>query len=230
MKKILILILTFSLINANAQTETDVMTQTKKWSVSFMPSAGIAYLKSNKTTQNIDSMGIHRQGILSYGFALSANYKIKNRITLNAGVQYLVNGYYKFIDPLALFSPGQNTGNELNHYTRINHLNLPISADFSVSKNNKLKYGLGVFVGLNLNTKTKVEYTDNTPTLNATNLEKFNSDFGILNSLSYSFKISTYLEMPLKATYNLGIKNISNTSEKLRTSNLQLGLGLKLIL
>lgn len=220
----------FTLICANAQTQTDVRSLVKKWSLTIMPSAGIAYLTSNKTTQNTDSMGYHRQGILSYGFALSANYKIKNRITLNAGVQYLVNGYFKFKDPLTIFSPSQNIGNELNHYTRINHFNIPISADFSLSKNNKLLYGLGLFVGLNLNTKTKVEYTDNTPTLNATDIEKFKTDFGISNALIYSIRISSVIEMPLKATYNLGIKDISNISEKLRTSNLQVGLGLKLIL
>ncbi len=224
----LIFLIFFCLFSTNAQT--DSTSHVKKWSVTIMPSVGLGYLMSNKTTKNTDSMGFHRQAIGSYGIGLSLNYKFKKRITLNIGVQYLLNGYFKFTPALAILLPSPNTGNELDHYTRINHLNIPISADFGLSRNNKFKCGLGAFVGFTLSTRTKIDYFDNTPSLDKNNYETFNTDFGISNSVSYSFRLSSAIEMPIKANYNLGIKNISITNEKLKTSNFQLGLGLRLLL
>lgn len=168
--------------------------------------------------------------IWSHSFQISTYYQLNKRFNLSIGVQYIKNGNHKFKDPLSIIFPFPGDNNELDRYVDITYVNIPLKIEYSILKSGKLKFGLSVFYGVNLGSKTTITYTDGTPEQTIINDVIYKSDFGIKTSLSYRFKIFKKLYLPLTLEYNHGLKDINNPklndTEILKTRNWQFGIGL----
>lgn len=198
---------------------------TRKWSVSLLSYGGISEFKVKYNRD--DSVKFGHGPYYNYGFSLLTNFQYSPKTSFETGINHISNAYNKDINEFAIFAvPTNEPLDEYLNTIRIHHLNIPFNIKFSLTRNNRLNFGIGTYYGFYLGSSRKVYYYDK-PEFMFINETKYKSDFGFTTSLQYNIRVSERLYLPLLCKYNLGVKNINlHEYEDMKNRSTQIGFGI----
>lgn len=201
MKKIMMtLVMAVAAIAANAQNNT----LREPGTISIQPKVGIGigYLSGKWTSDVIGNDNKAKVGIVA---GVEGEYYVNNWLGVAAGVNFAQQGWKATRTYL--------TG-DVDEKTKLNYLNIPITADFYVLPGFALKTGVqfGFLASAKVNDNDRKDKA-----------EKFN--FSIPVGLSYEYK-----NVVLDLRYNISVTKVNKNSDadnKYRSDLLQITLGYK---
>jgi hypothetical protein len=204
MKRILLI-----LVAACCGLQTYAQNEVGRWTI--IPKVGLNWAKTTDpeiymagTGGNDGKVKVETRTGLALG--VEAEYQWKGQVSLSAGLVYSQQG--------SRWADAENVWK--NYETKVDYLNVPITANFYVAK------GLALKTGVQFGFLTNAKYEDNK------NKDKFNKfNFSIPVGISYE-----YADFVLDARYNIAATRISkdNDEVKYRSDLIQITLGYKFAL